>query len=44
MLDRPLSMNLSQYEGLYDMVVPKDHLLREIKELIDSIFPSFMTN
>ncbi|WP_085506910.1 IS1182 family transposase [Thalassobacillus devorans] len=38
MLDRQLSMNLSQYEGLYDMVVPKDHLLREINELIDFSF------
>ncbi len=38
MLERQLSMNLSQYEGLYDMVVPKDHLLREINELIDFSF------
>ena len=38
MLDRQLSMNLSQYEGLYDIVVPKDHLLRKIKELVDFSF------
>ncbi|WP_431805069.1 hypothetical protein [Halobacillus andaensis] len=38
MLDRQLSMNLSQYKGLYDMVVSKDHLLREINELIDFSF------
>ncbi len=38
MLDRPLSMDLSQYEGLYDMVAPKEHLLLEINELIDFSF------
>ncbi len=35
MLDRQLSMNFSQLEGLYDMVVPKDHLLRKINDLVD---------
>ncbi|WP_431800426.1 hypothetical protein [Halobacillus andaensis] len=33
MLDRLLSMNFSPFEGLYDMVVPKDHLLRKINDL-----------
>ncbi|SFF61459.1 hypothetical protein SAMN05216353_10398 [Halobacillus alkaliphilus] len=35
MLDRQLSMNLSQYEGIYDKVVPKDHLIRKISDPID---------
>lgn len=38
MLDHQLSMKLSQYEGLYDIVVPKDHLLRKIKDLVDFSF------
>ncbi len=38
MLDRQLSMNFSQFEGLYDMVVPKDHLLRKINDLVDFSF------
>ncbi len=29
MLVRPLSMNVSQYEGLYDRVVPEGNLLRK---------------
>ncbi|SIS47982.1 Transposase [Salimicrobium flavidum] len=38
MLDRQLSMNLSQYEGLYDMVVPQGHFLRKINDLVDFSF------
>ncbi|MCP3033602.1 IS1182 family transposase [Halobacillus sp. A1] len=38
MLDRQLSMNFSQFEGLYDMVVPKDHLLRKINDIVDFSF------
>ncbi|MEI2664479.1 IS1182 family transposase [Rossellomorea sp. LJF3] len=38
MLDHQLSMNVSQFEGLYDIVVPKDHLLRKINQLVDFSF------
>ncbi|MFC7062546.1 transposase, partial [Halobacillus seohaensis] len=38
MIERQLSMNLSAYTGLYDAVIPKDHLLREINDLIDFSF------
>ncbi|WP_110943586.1 transposase [Virgibacillus senegalensis] len=38
MLDRQLSMSLTQYEGLYDIVVTKDQLPREMNELIDFSF------
>ncbi|MBV6685082.1 transposase, partial [Bacillus sp. JRC01] len=31
-------MNFSQFEGLYDMVVPKHHLLRKINDLVDFTF------
>lgn len=33
-----LKLPLSPYQGLYDIVVPKDHLLRRIKENIDFSF------
>jgi len=38
MLDHQLSMHVSQYEGLYDVVVPQDHLLRKINKLVDFTF------
>ncbi|EMK3032337.1 IS1182 family transposase [Mangrovibacillus sp. Mu-81] len=38
MLDHQLSMNVSQYEGLYDVIVPQDHLLRKINNLVDFSF------
>lgn len=31
-------MILSAYSGIYDLVVPKDNLLRKINELIDFSF------
>lgn len=31
-------LQLSPYQGLYDIIVPKDHLLRKIKENIDFSF------
>jgi transposase len=33
-----MEMSLSPYQGLYDIVVPKEHLLRKIKENIDFSF------
>ncbi len=38
MIERQLSMNLSEYAGLYDAIIPKDHLLRQINELVDFSF------
>lgn len=38
MIERQLSMNLSEYAGLYDAVVPEDHLLRQINDLVDFSF------
>ena len=30
-----LQLSLSPYQGLYDAIIPEDHLLRRIKENID---------
>lgn len=30
-----ISVSLSEYSGLYDIIIPKDHLLRRMKESID---------
>lgn len=38
MLFKNEQMTLSPYAGLYDIVVPKDHQLRKIKELVDFSF------
>lgn len=38
MIERQESMNLSAYEGLYDVIIPKDHLLRKINDLVDFSF------
>lgn len=32
------TMILSEYSGIYDLVVPKDNMLRKINELIDFSF------
>ena len=32
------TMILSEYTGIYDLVVPKDNMLRKINELIDFSF------
>ena len=39
-IDRQIE--LSQYEGLYEVVIPHDHLLRKIKENIDFSFVNEM--
>lgn len=36
--NRQMKLPLSPYQGLYDIVVPKNHLLRQIKENIDFSF------
>ena len=33
MLSSQLKLGLSYYSDLYDMIVPKDHILRKIREL-----------
>lgn len=38
MLSNQLELKLSYYSDLYDLVVPKDHILREIKEMVDFSF------
>lgn len=37
-MEEQVSMQLSPYQGLYDIVVPKAHILRKIKENIDFSF------
>ena len=31
-------LNLSPYQGLYDVIIPKNHILRRLKENIDFSF------
>lgn len=38
MIQQQQTMILSPYTGIYDLVVPKDNILRKIKELIDFSF------
>lgn len=38
MLTTQLELNLSFHSSLYDLVIPDDHLLRKIKELVDFTF------
>ena len=38
MIEHQQSMNLSKYAGLYDAIIPQDHLLRKIKDLVDFSF------
>lgn len=38
MLSSQLKLGLSYYSDLYDMIVPKDHILRKIRELVDFSF------
>ena len=33
-----MEMELSPYQGLYDAIIPKDHILRRLKENIDFSF------
>ena len=36
MLEMQQKLMLSSYMELYDLIIPKDNLLRQIKELVDS--------
>ena len=38
MLVNQQKIMMSKYTGLYDILVPKDNLLRQIKEMIDFDF------
>lgn len=38
MLQEYKQMKLSEYRKLYDIIVPKDHILRKIKDNIDFSF------
>lgn len=38
MLRLDLQMKISEYRGIYDVVVPKNHMLRKIKETVDFDF------
>ena len=38
MIKKQQTMILSEYIGIYDLVVPKDNMLRKINELIDFSF------
>jgi len=38
MLVKQGSLPLSEYTSLYDLIIPKDHLLRQLKELVDFNF------
>lgn len=38
MLAHQQKIQLSSYSGLYDLIIPKDHLLRKINDLIDFSF------
>jgi len=40
--NRQMQLSLSPYNGIYDAVVPQDHLLRKIKENIDFSFVNQM--
>ena len=38
MLELQQKLSLSSYTELYDLIIPKDNLLRQIKELVDFSF------
>jgi hypothetical protein len=38
MISNQQSLNLSPYMGIYDIVVPKDNMLRQINDLVDFSF------
>ncbi|MCY1660197.1 hypothetical protein [Chryseobacterium sp. SL1] len=38
MLIQQQKIQLSSYSGLYDLIVPKDNLLRKINDLLDFSF------
>ena len=38
MLSSQLKLNLSYYSDLYDRIIPKDHILRKINDIVDFSF------
>ena len=38
MLSNQLGLNLSNYSDIYDIVIPQDHILRKINDMIDFSF------
>ncbi|WP_255437790.1 transposase, partial [Thalassobacillus sp. CUG 92003] len=38
MIERQMTMNISGYSNLYDLIVPRDHFLRQINDLVDFTF------
>jgi hypothetical protein len=38
MIERQQSMNLSDYAGLYEAIIPNDNLLRKMNDLVDFSF------
>lgn len=36
--DMQIAMDMSPYQGLYEAVIPQDHILRRLKEHIDFSF------
>lgn len=38
MLEKQQKLNLSQYTGLYDIIIPKNHWIRELHDIIDYEF------
>src|SRR5690625_7251568 len=38
MLERQTSLPLSAHDELYEMLIPEDHFLRQMKELVDFSF------
>ena len=38
MLEMQQKLVLSSYSDLYDLIIPKDNMLRQIKELVDFSF------
>ena len=38
MLEKQQKLNLSQYTGLYDIIIPKNHRIIELHDIIDYEF------
>lgn len=38
MISKQETLNLSPYMALYDLIIPKDNLLRQMNELVDFSF------
>ena len=38
MISKQETLNLSPYAALYDLIIPKDNMLRQINDLVDFSF------